>query len=69
LKREEAELENKTPLARVIRARKDRKRYNSHAFYTEQLSPVPTGDGADHGSIQGALNKAFPKARVYHHGN
>lgn len=30
---------------------------------------IPTGEGADHGTIQGALNKAFPKAKVYHHGN
>ena len=69
MKREEAELEEKTPLARLIKQRKDKKRLNSHGFYTEQLSTIPTGEGADHGSIQGALNKAFPKARVYHQGN
>ena len=30
---------------------------------------MPTGEGADHSTIQGALSKAFPKAMIYHHGN
>jgi len=69
MKREEAEMEGKTPLTRLIKEKKDKKRLISHNFYTESFSPIPTGEGADHGSIQGALNKAFPKARVYYQGN
>ena len=33
------------------------------------MSMIPTGDGADHTTIQSALNKAFPKARLYSSGN
>lgn len=33
------------------------------------MSTIPTGDGADHGTINGALNRAFPKAITYLWGN
>ena len=49
--REEAEFEDKTPLARQINAYKYKQRAKNHYFYTESFSEIPTGEGADSGSI------------------